>query len=296
MRAMKRAPVRFFGQKLENFLGFIAVLHSRKIQPRHPMNNKTLPFCALFLSVIACGGDSKSSSTVDTGISGDAVGSGCLAGEKQEIHLVTEDGIDLIADLYPAQNHEGGKSVILLHMIPPSNSKANYPESFAKEFQDLGYTVINVNRRGAPGSGGNASDAYNGPLGKLDAKAAYEYLKQECGVGSYAMIGASNGTTTMIDFAVFAGQTEGIDSPTALVALSAGTYTEKQNSVVKSKSILPSRAFFAYPASEADWNEGIAPAFGDWKFSEYDPGAHGTRLFESNPEIVSTIVQFIESD
>lgn len=82
-------------------------------------------------------------------------------------------------------------------------------------------------------------------------------------------------------------------APAALVALSGGSYTENQNSISEKLSALPTRAFFAYPAGEASWNEGIAAIASTWEFVEYAPGAHGTGLITSNPEIHEALEGFL---
>ncbi len=248
---------------------------------------------ASFVVFAACSSDGPSSSPVDaTQQSGDSTVLGCKVGETQELTLRTDDGVALAADLYVSST-SNSPAVILLHMIPPSNSKANYPPAFAQALQSRGITVLNVNRRGAPGSEGVAVDAYTGPSGKLDAKAAYDFLTSQCGASSYAIVGASNGTTTAIDFAVFAAEADGIDAPEAIVALSGGPYTESQNRISDKLSSLPNAAYFAYPESEAAWNIGIRSLNSSWLFQSYSPGAHGTGLLSSNPEIVGTIVEFL---
>jgi len=254
------------------------------------MNAKVVILCAAISTLGACGNDA---SNAGPALDAPPASTGCPAGDAVAIDLVADDGVGLIADLYPSASPEDGKAVILLHMIPPSNSKANYPVAFAETLQTAGFTVLNVNRRGAPGSGGTASDAYTGPSGKLDAKAAYDYLVGECKIGSYSLIGASNGTTTVVDFAVFAATTDGIDAPQEIVGLSGGPYSENQNVIADNLANLPARALLAYPAAEAGWNEGIKTLSPNWSFIEYAPGAHGTGLISSNPEITDSLLEFL---
>ncbi len=263
------------------------------------MNVFLLPsYLALSITFLLAAGCADTSDAMqrDSGaINADANAVTCPAGESLALTLRTDDGVDLVADLYPTQNPTGAPAVIFLHMIPPSNSKANYPVAFAEAFQNRGFTVLNLNRRGAPGSGGVANEAYTGPAGKLDAKAAYDYLTNECGISGYSMIGASNGTTTITDFAIFAAETASIQAPASLIYLSGGPYTESQNSISVTSASMPASAFFAYPSAEAAWNLGIetiAPA--GWRFTEYAPGTHGTGLITSNPEITDALLNFLD--
>lgn len=220
----------------------------------------------------------------------------CDPGVSREVALETDDGVRLIAD-FDTPAAIGDTAVILLHMIPP-NTKANYPKSFRDELTKRGHVVISVNRRGAPGSDGVAEEAYTGPKGKLDAKAGYDTLFGACsGLKRYAVVGASNGTTTALDFTLFAAGDAGVRAPTALVFLSGGPYTESQNKIADNLEALASIPnFLAYPPGEAEWNDGIAalkPA--GWTFHEYQPGAHGTHLFESNPEVPGEVADFLDA-
>lgn len=241
----------------------------------------------------ACGGGSAGSPGSD-GPAAEPVT--CDPGVSREIALETDDGVRLIADFdTPAAIGETG--VILLHMIPP-NTKANYPASFRSLLTGRGHVVINVNRRGAPGSEGVAEEAYTGPNGKLDAKAGYDTLFGACsGLKRYVIVGASNGTTTALDFTLFAAGDAGVRAPTALVFLSGGPYTENQSKVADNLETLGAiPAFLAYPPGEAEWNDGIAAlAPAQWSFHEYQPGAHGTHLFESNPEVPGEVADFIDA-
>jgi len=185
----------------------------------------------------------------------------CVAPGPVELTLTTDDGVDLIADLY-SPGQAGGAAVILLHMIPPMFDKSGYPAAFIDPLVGRGLIVLNVNRRGATGSGGVAEEAYTGPNGKLDAKAAYDYLTtQGCDTppAQIAVVGASNGTTTATDFSVYADAESTVEQPAAMVFMSGGTYTENQNAIAANLDALDNHPiYFAYPQNEATWNEEIA--------------------------------------
>lgn len=251
------------------------------------------------LGCVACGdaGDGQDGAPTDAHGGADAA-AGCSAAGPVEITLRTDDGVSLIADLYTT-GQVGGPGAILLHMIPPGNSKDNYPAEFIAPLVARGVHVLNVNRRGAPGSGGEAEDAYLGPNGKLDAKAAYDYLTSHaCAVppAQIALVGASNGTTTALDFAVFAAGDASVEQPAAMVFLSGGSYTENQNLIANELDVLEGHpVYFAYPPGEAAWNDAIEASAPDtWTFVEYTPGGHGTQLFTSNPESIGDVVDFID--
>jgi hypothetical protein len=181
-------------------------------------------------------------------------------------------------------------------MIPPSNDKSNFPPEFIDALRDKGLNVININRRGAPGSEGVAADAYTGPLGKWDAEVGVLALRG-CGVSQseIAIVGASNGTTSAVDYSVWAAGEDGYEQPAGLVFLSGGSYTENQNALMANVDVLDNHPIlFNYPQSEAAWNTtvmGWAP--GDWDFQEYVPGAHGTGMFGTNPASITDTADWI---
>lgn len=253
------------------------------------------------LAVVAPAAGCGGSSSDDDGAV-DAAGSidgapACLDTGPVGITLTTDDGVSLIADLY-SPGQVGGPAVILLHMVPPTFTKDSYPAAFITPLVEEGFAVLNVNRRGAPGSEGVATEAYTGPNGKLDAKAAYDYLTTEgCATpaAEIAIVGASNGTTTATDFSIYAAGEASVQQPAVMVFMSGGTYTENQHAILDNLDVLDNHPiYFAYPDEEATWNETIAAsAPGNWTFTEYAPGDHGTYLFTSNPEIIDHLVDFL---
>jgi pimeloyl-ACP methyl ester carboxylesterase len=213
------------------------------------------------------------------------------------VSFITDDGAKLEADDYPT-GEAMAPSVLLLHMIPPGNDRSNYPASFIDALRAKKIRVLNLDRRGAGASQGNAVDAYQGELGKLDAKAAIVHLTSgECGADPFrvGVVGASNGTTTALDYARFADQTSSVPFPSALVFLTGGAYTENQSSMKASHTVLePLPILFVYSAAESAWSAAQqigAPAA--WRFREYDPGDHGTKMFEARPESVADVAGFL---
>ncbi len=189
------------------------------------------------------------------------------------VDLQTDDGITLRADYTPAAN-PSRPAVVLVHMIPPNFDRTSWPEAFVQLLATEDWSVLAIDRRGAGESDGDAVDAYQGPLGRLDVAAAVGKLVAD-GAGDIVLIGASNGTTSVADYASDAAA-EGWTPPTATGFLSAGPYTENQQAI----GDMPVRpSFFMYENSdrERSWAEGIEPDAPDaWEFWFYDPGAHGT--------------------
>lgn len=208
------------------------------------------------------------------------------------ITLETRDGVALEADYYP-QDQAGAPALVLLHMVPPSNDRTNWPASFIEALYDEGFTVLVPDRRGAGGSEGVASEAHEGPKGKFDVEAAALRVRDD-GYGDLGLLGASNGTTSMLDYTLWASG-EGNPVPVALGFMTGGGYTENQNEMAELRARSPEiPAIFTYSTAERAWSvaqqEG-APS--SWVFHEYEDGEHGTRMFEVAPEVGSDLVAFL---
>ena len=220
---------------------------------------------------------------------------GCDAAGQSVVQFQTDDGVTLSGDLHRT-GKSGGPAVVLLHMIPPSNDRKNYPASFISALVDRGMTVLNVDRRGAGASGGVARDAYTGAKAALDGKAAIAFLRgHACSFDAerLAVVGASNGTTTALDYAVTAAK-----PPRALVFLTGGAYTENQTKLADQHAkldVVP--ILFVYSTAENAWSKGFVPsAPPQWVFKEYANGAHGTGMFAAEPRSVDDVASFLATN
>jgi hypothetical protein len=232
---------------------------------------------------------------VDTALPDAAANPACAASGKQTVNFTTDDTIKLEADLYLGGGTDG-PAVVLLHMVPPSNDRTNYPQAFIDALTKKKITVLNVDRR-------KTQDAYQGPKGKLDAKAAYDYLAAHaCPIDltRVVFIGASNGTATALDFTVHAAAQAALKTPRGLVFLTGGGYTEAQNKIVDNLTLLKTLPIlFVYSTVEATWSSGFKTGGGtDWEFLEYSGvtqnSGHGTLIFGSKPESIDAVATFVE--
>jgi pimeloyl-ACP methyl ester carboxylesterase len=204
------------------------------------------------------------------------------------IQLEARDGVMLEADYYPS-DHAGAPSIVLLHMYAVYYDRSDWPLDFIELLGNHGWTVIVPDRRGAGNSEGDPEESWDGEKGKWDVEACTLKL-QEDGYGPPAIIGASNGTTSMIDYAIWAPE-EGLPEPVALGFMTGGTYTIA-NSFMSDLPVLP--AIFTYSTAEASWSEGkMDDNPGDWEFFEYPNGDHGTLMFEAAPEVAQDIEGFL---
>jgi pimeloyl-ACP methyl ester carboxylesterase len=208
-----------------------------------------------------------------------------VVGPPTVITVETRDGVTLEGDYW--EGLPGAPGFVLVHMIPP-NDRTNWPRWFEKDLVREGYAVLAVDRRGAGASEGDPVEAYEGPNGKYDVEACVSYL-QAGGAGALAILGASNGTASMIDYAAWA-PTEGLLEPSALGFMTGGTYTEANTEMTE---VPPVAAVFTTSTDERDWSvdqQSLDP--GTWELLEYPDGDHGTRMFDAAPEVGPDLIAF----
>jgi len=248
----------------------------------------------LFFSLTACESASNLPDA-STPTPNDVAQSKTCTATSALVRLSTSDGVELSADFdVPSAPPRG--AVVLLHMIPPSNDRSNYPLAFREALLENDLIVLNVDRRGAGESTGVALEAYEGSKGVLDAEAAAAYLIDSGCVdaNAIAFVGASNGTTTVFDYVV-----KSAVAPKAIVFLSAGSYTENQNSMAQHRSKLSMPTLIMWDAAESGVDQWAQAQRGDapdsWTFDERSPGGHGTNMFQSAPQSLQSVSDFISA-
>lgn len=199
-----------------------------------------------------------------------------------EVTFATSDGVDLVADWRPATS-PNRPLVVLFHMHPGGNDRSGYPKRVRNAIHDLDMGVLNVDRRGGGESGGVVDDAFTGVGGRLDMEASVSFgtdAARDCPVDASRLmvVGASNGTTSALDYTV--GHDASLPTPSALIWMSPGTYTESQNAIADHRKTLDVIDIqWLFPTNEPyskDFQNG-APA--GWSFVERGT-AHGTRMFD----------------
>jgi pimeloyl-ACP methyl ester carboxylesterase len=234
----------------------------------------------------------------DGGLAPDAsMQSLCVRGAPRVVEVPTADGLRLVGDWYARDGV--GRAVILLHMIPPHHDRGNYSAEVITALTERGFAVLNLDRRGGGDSPGTARDAYEGPKGLLDAKAAIDFLRQTgcVDMDHVAWVGASNGTTTVLDYAVAASRDDALTVPAAMVYLTGGAYTENQNRIADHRAALDQISTrFVFSTDERAWSAGFDDNAPDgWSFMEYDPGGHGTIMFGTRPESITHFAEYLDN-
>jgi pimeloyl-ACP methyl ester carboxylesterase len=203
------------------------------------------------------------------------------------VQIRTSDDVALVADAYPGD--AGAPAVLLLHMTPKGDyRRTDWPQSFVAALAARRWSVLVPDRRGAGESGGVADDAFKGPGGRLDVDACHRWLGSY-GVDRVVIVGASNGTTSMIDYA--ARPEPRNPAVVGLGFLSPGPYTENQTRMVDVPR-LP--GFYAYPEAEREWPDTVGTLARPLEIRRMFPGdAHGTHLFGPHPELADALVDWI---
>lgn len=194
--------------------------------------------------------------------------------------LTTRDAVSIEADYWAASSDER-PAVVLVHMDPSSGAnRSNWDGTYLQLLIDSDWHVLVPDRRGTGGSTGDAKEAFETVKGSYDIEACVGHLPVEA--ASLSLVAASNGTTSMIDYVAQATD-EGWRPPDTMQFLSVVSSTTN-NHAIEDVPLLP--ALFSYPANEADNNEAWQSAnSGNWEFEGYDPGDHGTRMFQNTPEL-----------
>ncbi len=201
--------------------------------------------------------------------------------------LTTRDDVQLEVDVYPAA--AGAPGVILLHMIPPHFERSSWPTEFIDALRGRGWSVCVPDRRGAGKSKGVAEQAYTGDTGRYDVEVCVKRLTSD-GLGKLAVIGASNGTTSALDYAAWAKTEDALPVPSALGFMTGGEYTVAQTPLSEAAAI-PS--IFTFSTAERAWSARSKDDHPSWVHVEYGGGEHGTKMFSVKPEVGPTIVDFL---
>ena len=233
----------------------------------------------LTAALAGCGADADCAKDAASPSGADAVG------------FLTEDDVCLVADHY--RGSAGAPAVLFLHMTPLEWDRRSWSADFLRTVFTEGWTVLNLDRRGAGNSEGEARDAFEGDGGEKDVRAAVNYLTEQ-GVGPLAIVAASNGTTSALDYTVTAAS-QGQVEPVSIVMMSPGTYTENQHSIDDLAS-QNTPVLFQYDPTEGLWIDSeyddLDP--GDWERIEYDGAGHGTQMLDHNIDVQADIIDFLD--
>lgn len=189
----------------------------------------------------------------------------------QDIDLKTLDNINIKATFY--KGNKDKPSIILLHMLDRNRNDWN---EFAKSLQAIGYNVVSIDLRGHGESSlkwkSFSEKDFNNMV--LDVKAAKEFLvNQELG-NNIAIIGASIGANTALNFAVQDGSIK------TIVLLSPGleyreVKTEETIKQFKNPILIVAAEGDSYSADSSRTLNSLSK---NSELKIYNGSEHGTRL------------------
>lgn len=220
---------------------------------------------------------------------------------KKIVNFQTKDGIKIVGDFFNAKSlsaQAGKKSVILLHILP--GNRHDFDE-FADLLCQHGYNVLNIDERGH-----GESEAWQGEMGSwqeftqadydkaiYDVEAAAEFLKNKIPETELAIMGGSIGANLAMLYGAKA-------QPKAIVALSPGINYKGIKTEIASRNfrnnllIVASRDDnYSFESSERLFD--ISSAIKK-EFIKYEAAGHGTRIFNSEPELKQKILEFLNKN
>lgn len=214
---------------------------------------------------------------------------------KKTVSFQTKDNVKIVGDFYDVKSV---KSVLLLHILPGTRKDFS---DFAEFLFSNGYNVLNIDERGH-----GESEAWPGEIGSwqeftqydydkmiYDVEAAAQWLKNKIPDSELAVIGGSIGANLALLYGAKA-------QPKIVVALSPGVDYHGVKTEIASRNF---RRNFLIAASKDDSyafesSERLfkisAAAVKD--FIKYEDAGHGTRMFNSEPELKQRILDFLSKN
>lgn len=230
------------------------------------------------------------------------LGAGCASQSSltptnmsERIILTTSDGVEIVADFYPAG---GDKFAILLHMMPAT--KESWQE-FASALQEKGISSIAIDERGH----GESQDGPNGFKEFTDAEQAAKILDVRAAWEELVGRGASSENTVVVGASIGANlaiaYVDEMEKIPAGVALSPGLDYRSVTTLESVASGLGKNQKILLVASEEDEYaylsiEKLHQA--NKKQTEFWPQSnlgHGTTMFENDPDLMQKVIEWIEN-
>lgn len=228
----------------------------------------------------------------------------CFAAEQgRQVHFVTEDSVTIAGSYYDSDSlSASAPALILLHMLGKDRSTW---QDFAVRASKAGFAVLSIDLRGH----GESTVSASGPVHfsdfeevdynnmQLDVLAAVKWLRAQTDDSplSIAIIGASIGANVALNY--------GVTDPeiTALILLSPG---ENYRGVeTKPAALTVGDRPVLFIASDDDNYAAVSTrtlydSCKDTKFKQleiYDHGGHGTYLFETQRDLMITMLKFLNT-
>lgn len=214
---------------------------------------------------------------------------------KKIISFQTKDGVKIFGDFYDAKSK---RSVLLLHILP--GSRMDFDE-FAELLFASGYNVLNIDERGH-----GDSQAWPGEMGSwqeftqsdydraiYDVEAAAQCLQNKIPETNLAIIGGSIGANLAL---LYGAKTQ----PKIVIALSPGLNYKGVKIEIASRNFRQNLLLVAskddnYSFQSCEQIFEISAA-AKKEFIKYEDAGHGTRMFNSEPELKQRILDFLSKN
>jgi len=211
---------------------------------------------------------------------------------KKTVSFQTKDDVKIVGDFYDAKSQ---KSVLLLHILP--GDRRDF-DNFAEFLFQKGFSVLNIDERGHgdseawPGETGSWQEFTQADYDKMiyDVEAASQWLKSRIPKTALALIGGSIGANVAMIFGAK-------HQPKVVVALSPGIDYHGIKTEIASRNfrqnllIAASRDDdYSFESSEKLFEISMASCK---EFISYEDAGHGTRMFNTEPELKQRILDFL---
>lgn len=211
---------------------------------------------------------------------------------KKTVNFQTKDDIKIIGDFFDAKSK---KSVLLLHILP--GNRADFNE-FAEFLFANGYNVLSIDERGHgdseawPGEIGSWQEFTQADYDKMiyDVEAAADWLKAKVPETELAVVGGSIGANLALLYGAKAG-------PKVVVALSPGLNYKGIKTEIASRNFRQNLLLVASRDDNYSFESSgrlfDISAAAKKEFIKYESAGHGTRMFNSEPELKQRILDFL---
>ena len=214
---------------------------------------------------------------------------------KKIVNFQTKDGVKIVGDFFDARSKN---SVILLHILP--GLRRDF-DGFAELLWRQDYNILNIDERGH-----GESEAWAGEMGSwqeftqidydkmiYDVEAAAEWLKVRIPDTELAIIGGSIGANLSL---LYGAKT----NPKIIVALSPGLNYKGIKTEIASRNFRKNLLLVAsrddnYSFESCERLFEISAAMKK-EFIRYEDAGHGTRMFNSEPELKQKILEFLNKN
>lgn len=215
-----------------------------------------------------------------------------MANGKKIVSFQTKDGVKIAGDFF---DNKSKKSILLLHILPGNRHDF---DDFAEFLWQNGYNVLNIDERGHgeseawPGEMGSWQEFVEADFDKMiyDVEAASDWLKNRSPDADLAVIGGSIGANLSLLYGAKA-------QPKAVVTLSPGLNYKGIKTEIASRNFRQNLLLaasrddnYAFESCERLFDISNASKK---EFIKYEDAGHGTRMFNSEPELKQRILDFL---